>query len=53
MLTSNFTAKSDLEDIALQCLCSLFVEATHFNFRVNIMSTIVARLSKKSWDEVL
>jgi nucleolar complex protein 3 len=51
MLTFNFTAKSGLEGIALQCLCSLFVEVTHFNFRVNIMSAIVARLSKKSWDE--
>jgi nucleolar complex protein 3 len=46
-------AKSGLEDIALQCLCTLLVEVTHFNFRVNIISAIVARLSKKSWDEVL
>ena len=53
ILTSNFTAKSGLEGIALQCLCTLFVDVTHFNFRVNIMSAIVARLSKKSWDEVL
>ena len=53
MLTSDFTAKSGLESVALQCLCTLFVEVTHFNFRVNIMCAIVARLSKKSWDEVL
>ena len=53
MLTSASTAKSGLEDVALQCLCTLFVEVTHFNFRVDIMSAIVARLSKKSWDEVL
>jgi len=46
-------AKSGLEDVALRCLCALLVEVTHFNFRVNIMSAIVARLSKKSWDEVL
>ena len=52
-LTSDFIAKSGLEGVALQCLCTLFVEVTHFNFRVNIMSAIVARLSKKSWDEVL
>jgi nucleolar complex protein 3 len=50
---SNFAAKSGLEDVALNCLCTLLVEVTHFNFRVNIMSAIVARLSKKSWDEVL
>ena len=47
-----FSAKSGLEDVALRCLCTLLVEVTHFNFRVNIMSAIVARLSKKSWDEV-
>jgi len=34
------------------CMCTLLVEATHFNFRVNLMSTVVARLSKKSWDKV-
>ncbi|KAI0302257.1 nucleolar complex-associated protein-domain-containing protein [Russula brevipes] len=44
-------AKSGLEDVALRCLCTLLIEVTHFNFRVNIMSTIVARLSKRSWDE--
>jgi nucleolar complex protein 3 len=53
MLMSNFAAKSGLEDVALQCLCTLLVEVTHFNFRVNIISAVVARLSKKSWDEVL
>ena len=47
-----FAAKSGLEDVALRCLCTLLVEVTHFNFRINIMSAIVARLSKKSWDEV-
>ncbi|KAH9180774.1 nucleolar complex-associated protein 3 [Lactarius sanguifluus] len=50
-LDGELKAKSGLEGIALQCLCTLFVEVTHFNFRVNIMSAIVARLSKKSWDE--
>ncbi|KAI9446221.1 nucleolar complex-associated protein 3 [Lactarius indigo] len=50
-LDGELKAKSGLESIALQCLCTLFVEVTHFNFRVNIMSAIVARLSKKSWDE--
>ncbi|KAF8256421.1 nucleolar complex-associated protein-domain-containing protein [Lactarius quietus] len=50
-LDRELKAKSGLEGVALQCLCTLFVEVTHFNFRVNIMSAIVARLSKKSWDE--
>ncbi|KAF8258615.1 nucleolar complex-associated protein-domain-containing protein [Lactarius quietus] len=50
-LDRELKAKSGLEGVALQCMCTLFVEVTHFNFRVNIMSAIVARLSKKSWDE--
>lgn len=33
-------------------MCTLAEEVTHFNFRVNIMTCIVARLSKKSWDKV-
>lgn len=33
-------------------MCTLLVEVTHFNFRVNLMSTIVAALSRKSWDKV-
>lgn len=45
-------AHSDLADIALESVCALLKEATHFNFRVNLMSCIVARLSKKSWDSV-
>ncbi|KAI6037515.1 nucleolar complex-associated protein-domain-containing protein [Pisolithus marmoratus] len=44
-------AKNELSDIALKCMCTLATEVTHFNFRVNLMSCIVARLSKKSWDE--
>jgi nucleolar complex protein 3 len=45
-------AKSELSGTALRCMCSLLTEATHFNYRVNLMSAIVADLSKKSWDEV-
>jgi len=44
-------AKGELAETALQCMCSLLVEATHFNFRVNLMNTIVAYLSRKSWDQ--
>ena len=33
-------------------MCTLLVEMTHFNFRANLMSAIVANLSKKSWDKV-
>lgn len=52
-LISNFAARSGFEGVALQCLCTLLVEVTHFNFRTNIMGAVVGRLSKKSWDEVL
>ena len=45
-------AKSDLADVALKCMCTLASDATHFNFRINLMACIVSRLSKKTWDEV-
>lgn len=45
-------ARSELADISLSAMCTLVTELTHFNFRVNLMSCIVARLSKKSWDKV-
>ncbi|TBU65922.1 nucleolar complex-associated protein 3 [Dichomitus squalens] len=44
-------AKSELAETALHCICTLLVEVTHFNFRVNLMSSIVAALSRKSWDK--
>jgi nucleolar complex protein 3 len=44
--------KSELAKTALQCLCSLLEELSHFNFRINLMSSIVAHLSKRSWSEV-
>ncbi|KAG9318448.1 nucleolar complex-associated protein-domain-containing protein [Chiua virens] len=50
-LEAELKAKSDLADVALKCMCTLATNATHFNFRVNLMACIVARLSKKSWDE--
>ena len=43
---------SDLAEVALRCMCTLLTEATHFNFRVNLMTCIVTHLSKKSWDQV-
>jgi nucleolar complex protein 3 len=45
-------ARSDLADVALRCMCTLLTGNTHFNFRVNLMTCIVTRLSKKSWDQV-
>ncbi|THH01412.1 hypothetical protein EW026_g1281 [Hermanssonia centrifuga] len=50
-LETEVKAKSELAEVALQCMCTLLVDLTHFNFRVNLMSTIVASLSRKSWDK--
>ncbi|OBZ75212.1 Nucleolar complex protein 3 [Grifola frondosa] len=45
------TAKSELAETALHCMCTLLVEVTHFNFRVNLMTSVVAALSRKSWNK--
>ncbi|KAI0046095.1 nucleolar complex-associated protein 3 [Auriscalpium vulgare] len=50
VLDSELKAKAGLEEIALRCMCTLLTTVTHFNFRVNILGAVVARLSKKSWD---
>nr|VWO98758.1 Tubulin beta chain (Beta-tubulin) [Ganoderma boninense] len=50
-LEGELKAKSDLAETALHCMCTLLVEVTHFNFRINLMSCIVAALSRKSWDK--
>ncbi|KAG8217486.1 nucleolar complex-associated protein-domain-containing protein [Butyriboletus roseoflavus] len=50
-LEAELKVKSDLADVALKCMCTLATDVTHFNFRGNLMACIVARLSKKTWDE--
>ncbi|THH32116.1 hypothetical protein EUX98_g2063 [Antrodiella citrinella] len=49
-LDKELKAKSELADVALRCMCTLLTEVTHFNFRINLMSSIVASLSRRSWD---
>ncbi|KAJ3744638.1 nucleolar complex-associated protein-domain-containing protein [Lentinula detonsa] len=44
-------ARNSLSETALQCICSLLTELLHFNFRINLMSCVVAQLSGKSWSE--
>ncbi|CAE6510140.1 unnamed protein product [Rhizoctonia solani] len=51
LLEAEVKAKSELDRVALKCMCTLLTGITHFNFSSNIMATIVARLSKRSWDE--
>ncbi|KAI0798067.1 nucleolar complex-associated protein 3 [Abortiporus biennis] len=50
-LEAEIKVKSELAEIALQCMCTLLVEVTHFNFRTNLLSSIIANLSRKSWDK--
>ncbi|KAI9566460.1 nucleolar complex-associated protein-domain-containing protein [Boletus coccyginus] len=50
-LEAELKARSDLADVALKCMCTLASDVTHFNFRVNLMACVVARLSKQTWDE--
>ncbi|KAI0093628.1 nucleolar complex-associated protein 3 [Irpex rosettiformis] len=51
ILEGEVKGKTDLAEVALQCMCTLLTAVTHFNFRVNLMSTIVSYLSRKSWDK--
>ncbi|KAI0341699.1 nucleolar complex-associated protein 3 [Trametopsis cervina] len=51
ILEAEVKGKTELTEVALQCMCTLLVDITHFNFRVNLMSTVVANLSRKSWDK--
>ncbi|KAI8360696.1 CBF/Mak21 family-domain-containing protein [Choanephora cucurbitarum] len=37
--------------VATRCLCDLLVSKTHFNFRLEIMVTIVTRMSIMKWNE--
>ncbi|KAF5365756.1 hypothetical protein D9758_003308 [Tetrapyrgos nigripes] len=48
-LEQELKARSELAEISLQSICTLLTEVTHFNFRVNLMSCIVAQLSRKAW----
>ncbi|KZT26233.1 nucleolar complex-associated protein 3 [Neolentinus lepideus HHB14362 ss-1] len=50
-LEAEVKGQTELADVALRSMCTLLVEVTHFNFRTNIMTCIVARVSKKSWDK--
>ncbi|KAG8873526.1 hypothetical protein FRB97_006655 [Tulasnella sp. 331] len=48
-LESEIKNKSSLAEVSLRCMCTLLADLTHFNYRVNIMHSVVAALSKKSW----
>ncbi|KAF5391290.1 hypothetical protein D9757_001920 [Collybiopsis confluens] len=50
-LERELKARNELYETVLQCICTLLTELLHFNFRINLMSCVVAQLSKKSWSE--
>ncbi|TFY66421.1 hypothetical protein EVG20_g4670 [Dentipellis fragilis] len=51
LLEKEIKDKTDLAETSLRCICTLLTDVTHFNFRVNLMGVVVARLSRRSWDE--
>ncbi|KAI3610426.1 nuclear export protein noc3 [Moniliophthora roreri] len=51
LLEVELKARSELSETCLRCICTLLTELTHFNFRVNLMSCVVAQLSRKSRNE--
>ncbi|KAI8377706.1 nucleolar complex-associated protein-domain-containing protein [Radiomyces spectabilis] len=56
-LGSLLTKKKTEEDaamglVATRCLCELLTSKTHFNFRLEIMVAIVARMSTVQWNEM-
>lgn len=38
--------------VAVRCMCELLTSVTHFNFRINLMTAIVSRMSTLKWTEV-
>lgn len=38
--------------VAAKCLCELLTTKTYFNFRLNIMVSVVACMSTVEWNEV-
>ncbi|KAJ2996477.1 Nucleolar complex protein 3 [Globomyces sp. JEL0801] len=42
----------DLLHISLQCMCSLLTTHPHFNFRLNLMTAIISKISMKHYPEI-
>lgn len=45
-------AKADLATVAIHCMCNLLTGVTHFNFRLNLMTALIARMSRRKWSEL-
>ncbi|CAG8608991.1 13236_t:CDS:10, partial [Ambispora gerdemannii] len=44
--------KDAIGRVALQCMCALLTSATHFNFRLNLMNAIIARMSTRKFTDM-
>ncbi|KAI1316657.1 hypothetical protein EDD11_009692 [Mortierella claussenii] len=42
-------AKADLATVAVHCMCNLLTSLTHFNFRLNLMTALIVRMSRRRW----
>ncbi|CAO1625523.1 unnamed protein product [Jaminaea pallidilutea] len=42
-------SKTPAASVALRSMCVLMTRATHFNFRTNLISSLVSQLSRRSW----
>ncbi|KAG0047182.1 hypothetical protein BGZ83_007730 [Gryganskiella cystojenkinii] len=45
-------SKADLATVAIHCMCNLLTSVTHFNFRLNLMTALIARMSRRRWSEL-
>jgi len=44
-------AASPIAPIARRCFCTLLVRAPHFNFRKNLLASVIALLSRRAWTD--
>lgn len=44
-------AKTPVSPVALRSMCVLLTRATHFNYRTNIISSLISHLSRRGWNE--
>ncbi|CAO1613721.1 unnamed protein product [Parajaminaea phylloscopi] len=43
-------AKTSISPVALRSMCVLLTRATHFNFRTNLIGSLVSQLSRRGWN---
>ncbi|RIA93574.1 nucleolar complex-associated protein [Glomus cerebriforme] len=48
----NITEEKCIAEEALQCMCNLLTSVTHFNFRLNLMTAIVTRMSARKFTKM-